>query len=66
MIEKGIASLDKALTVEQLADLHKDAKVRMLKDKQRRDAKKDKLRAEKEAQKAELERFGDMKQVFDD
>jgi hypothetical protein len=40
MIEKGIASLDKALAVEQLADLHKDAKIRMQKDKQRREQKR--------------------------
>lgn len=35
MIIKGIASLDKQLVIEQLADLHKDVKVRMIKDKQR-------------------------------
>ena len=40
MIEKGIASLDKALAVEQLADLHKDAKIRMQKDKQRSEQKR--------------------------
>ena len=47
MIEKGIASLDKALAVEQLSDLHKDAKQRMLKDKQRRQLKREKLNMEK-------------------
>ena len=48
MIEKGIASMDKALAVEQLSDLHKDAKFRMLKDKQRRMVKREKLNAEKQ------------------
>ncbi len=66
MIEKGIASLDKNLAVEQLAVLHKDAKIRMMKDKQRRDAQREKIKSENEKAQAELALFGDMKQIFNE
>ena len=66
MIEKGIASLDKALAVEQLAVLHKDAKIRMLKDGQRREALREKIKSDKEKAQAELALFGDLKQIFND
>ena len=64
LIGKGIASLDKRLAVDQLADLNKDVKIRMYKDKLILDERERKKKEAKERAEKIIATQGDIRDNF--
>ena len=64
LIEKGVASLDKQLVVEQLAELNKDVKARMARDTERKKKLKAERKRIKETKQKVVNKRGDIRDSF--